>query len=105
MERIFLITLLIVKMCSTSSSYYNNPSQNFSFTLGDNLINNSDISYPVIKPSYYRHYPLTINGWTSKFKIVEYIDTCMMPKFGFCPAFNGVTCGWQFIDVDSYNSN
>ena len=77
----------------------------FSFTLSDNLINNSDISYTVIKPSYYRHYPLTINGWTTKFKIVEYIDTCMMPKFGFCPVFNGVTCGWQFIDVDSYNSN
>jgi hypothetical protein len=47
------------------------------FTLGPNLINNANISTPIIDPYYFTAYPLSVNGWTTKGKYVEIIDACL----------------------------
>ena len=75
--------------------------------IGDYLatIDNLLFSSPIISPNYYADYSLEMNGWKTKGIYVEYTNACLMTKFYFCPVFKGVTCGWQFLDVDSQFNN
>jgi hypothetical protein len=75
--------------------------------IGDYLatIDNLLFSSPIISPNYYADYSLEMNSWKTKGTYVEYTDACLMTKFYYCPVFKGVTCGWQFLDVDSQFNN
>lgn len=46
-----------------------------------------------------------MNAWKTKGTYVEYTSPCLMTKFYFCSVYKGVTCGWQFIDLDSQYNN
>lgn len=58
MESLICIILLTISIYDTSSIGYKTPSLNYTFTLGSNLVNNSNITSPVISPEYYADYPL-----------------------------------------------
>ena len=105
MERIIFIIIIIMQIYDTSSISYKYPSLNYSFILGSNLVNNSNITSPVIKPNYFADYSLEMNGWKTKGTYIEYTEPCLMTKFYFCPVYKGVGCGWQFLDVDSQYNN
>ena len=58
MESIIFIIFLTMSIYDTSSIGYKTPSLNYTFILGSNLVNNSNISSPVISPNYYADYSL-----------------------------------------------
>ncbi len=60
MERIIMAIIFLMQISFTMFASYEFPSLNYSYSLGNNLVNNSNISYPVIKPYYYANYFLSI---------------------------------------------
>lgn len=66
MERIIKSILLLSFIYSTMSTNYKLPSLNYSFSLGNNLVYNSNITSPIIKPYYYQQFSLNVNGWKTK---------------------------------------
>lgn len=85
---------------------YTQPSRGTNFTLGKNLISNPQITAPVISPSTYSEFKSPLYGWYDTGTIIEYIDACLNTNYGgICSTYIGVTCGWQFLDTDSYQFN
>jgi hypothetical protein len=101
------LVIISLQILSINCSNYSSPSQSLSFTLGSNLIINSNISTPSISPAYYQDWTNNQSGWTTKVLYIEYIDPCLEQSANMlaCPNFRGVTCGWQFLDTDSITSN
>lgn len=101
------LLLSIIFLLNKILTNFTKPSKNITFTLASNIILNPNISNPVISPSYYHDYTLNINGWATLGTFIEYIDICELKSQTFtgCSNYNGVTCGWQFLDVDSVYKN
>lgn len=93
--------LLVAGACS-----YTSPSQNLSFTLNSNLIINSNISTPTISPQAMVKYSMNQSGWSTSGQYVKYVDGCLdQPNNINVCTFQGITCGWQFLDTDSGSQN
>lgn len=93
--------LLHLTICS-----YTQPSRDTQYTLGKNLISNPQISIPIISPLVFGSFKSPLNGWYDIGSSIEYIDACININYGgICQTYKGVTCGWQFLDTDSYQFN
>mgnify|MGYP000924518173 CR=1 FL=1 len=85
---------------------YGVPSLNSSYSLGENIVLNSNITSPIISPSVYANYYLSVNNWATKGKFVEYIDGFLLVQLHqSTPYLIGVNKGEQFIDTDSVYYN
>lgn len=85
---------------------YTQPSRGNDYTLGKNLMKNPQVSIPVISPNVVGSYNSPINGWYNYGLSIEYIDACINTYYPeSCKFYYGVTCGWQFLDADSYYHN
>lgn len=102
---LFSFTLFSVLLHLTYCSY-TQPSRGTDYTLGKNLISNPQITIPVISPSVFASFKSPLYGWYDNGSSIEYIDACININYGgICPTYKGVTCGWQFLDTDSYRFN
>lgn len=80
-----LFVVLLERISAVNSS---------SYTLGSNIVVNSNISTPSISPSSYYYYLKTKGGWATTGTYVEYNIPNKLPKLllvGICPTFYGVT--------------
>lgn len=57
--------LLTICLWATALSAYTSPSKNATFTLDSNIIQNPNITTPIISPASAADYPLSQAGWTT----------------------------------------
>lgn len=73
----FIRTLIIFILITTTYSS-SNPSQNISFTLGQNIVVNSDMSLPSIYPLTWNQYFYYSNGWSTKNLYLQFVIPHLM---------------------------
>ena len=70
MEGIYYFAIATILIQSITASAYTLPSRNLKFTLGNNIVDNSNITSPKISPDYYKLFNGEVNSWRTKGKYI-----------------------------------